>query len=736
MLTYSSYIGNKTSIYILYTLNCFYVNMSKEAVFMICKKCGAYNPDHATFCKVCAANLKDQTDADEAAQATDAEEVVEKEARPRRGNVKAPDFSAARRASSYKAPQKVAEPEDHEDVDEEDYDEEEEEVKPAKKPLFSRVAAPAKKRRVVDDEDDEDEDDYDEDDYDEDDSDVKKLESEPKTTRFARSANKKSRVVAEDDEDDDEDDEDEDDGYDDDSYDDDEDDGYEEYEPTPPRRKKSSQSRGRKGGSDFNIVTILIACLLVILLIIVGIVAFCNIKGGDTKAKLPGFLQFNCAGKKAATQTSIPAQQATVPVDNQNTEPVDAPVTGTPVDYSVTHLEEIVDGQGIPCITISMTARPGDTVTIVLPNQDDFVQPNNEATDQPYLLTIPKSCFFPNTTLTDPVYTVTPQILVTHADGTQESLHVDSFDITFPSLQLEITEPAQADIPEEGIMAGEGNELPIKGKVDDHTVTVTINGQPVAIYEGGSFEYTYTLTGDEAETVLVEANKANCVSASQSFTVTPYVFIPEKMPLTVETAVDKLRADKNNKVTVTGVTAPGATLTATPAAEYMSSVACGSPTVDAEGNYSFEVTFGKDYYGIANITIHAKKDGYEEGETSCVVSRMYADRAKAISGYNKTNSYHEVPTGYAFAKVMENPTDGGFYRFVGKILEVDPDTGVITFEAKTSNKETVKIYVLNAVVNWDASKQVGKPFKLYSTLNGLYTDGTSLYITAWFQMKD
>ena len=648
--------------------------------------------------------------------------------------MKAPDFSAARRASTVKPPKKVEEPEEDEDL-EEDYDdeeEEEEEVKTAKKPLFSRTAAPAKKRRVVDEEE-EDDDDEDDDDYD-DDEDVKKLESEPKTTRFARSSSKKKRVIEEEDDDDDEDEED--DGYDDDSYDDDEeDDGYEEYEPTPPRRKKSSQNRGRKGGSDFNIVTILIVCLLAILLIIVGIVAFCNIKGGDTKAKLPGFLQFNCAGKKAATVTNVPTQ-ANVPADSQNTEPVDAPVTGTPVDYSVTHLEEIIDGEGIPCITISMTARPGDTVTIVLPNQDDFVQPNNEATDQPYLLTIPKSCFFPNTPLSDPVYTVTPEILVTHADGTQESLQVDSFDITFPTLQLEVTEPAQADIPEEGIMAGEGNELPIKGKVDDHTVTVTINGQPVAIYEGGNFEYTYTLSGDEAETVLVEANKANCVSVSQSFTVTPYVFVPEQMPLTVETAVDKLRADKNNKVTVTGKTAPGATLTATPAAEYMSSVACGSPTVDAEGNYSFDVTFGKDYYGIATITIHAKKDGYEEGETSCNVSRMYADRAKAIAGYNKTNSFHEVPTGYAFVKVMENPTDSGLYRFVGKILEVDAETGVITFEAKTSYKETIKIYVLNAVANWDATKKVGKPFKLYCTLNGLYTDGTSLYVTAWFQMPD
>lgn len=700
---------------------------------MICKKCGAYNPDHATFCKVCAANLKDQTDTDEAVQAEDAEEVVEKELRPRQGNVKAPDFSAARRASTVKPPKKVEEPEEDEDLEDEDYDdEEEEEVKPAKKPLFSRTAAPAKKRRVVDEEE-EDDDDEDDDDYD-DDEDVKKLESEPKTTRFARSSSKKKRVIEEEDDDDDEDEED--DGYDDDSYDDDEeDDGYEEYEPTPPRRKKSSQNRGRKGGSDFNIVTILIVCLLAILLIIVGIVAFCNIKGGDTKAKLPGFLQFNCAGKKAATVTNVPTQ-ANVPADSQSTEPVDAPVTGTPVDYSVTHLEEIIDGEGIPCITISMTARPGDTVTIVLPNQDDYVVQNNESTDQPYLLTIPKSCFFPNTPLSDSVYTVTPEILVTHADGTQESLQVDSFDITFPTLQLEVTEPAQADIPEEGIMAGEGNELPIKGKVDDHTVTVTINGQPVAIYEGGNFEYTYTLSGDEAETVLVEANKANCVSVSQSFTVTPYVFVPEQMPLTVETAVDKLRADKNNKVTVTGKTAPGATLTATPAAEYMSSVACGSPTVDAEGNYSFDVTFGKDYYGIATITIHAKKDGYEEGETSCNVSRMYADRAKAIAGYNKTNSFHEVPTGYAFAKVMENPTDSGLYRFVGKILEVDAETGVITFEAKTSYKETIKIYVLNAVANWDATKKVGKPFKLYCTLNGLYTDGTSLYVTAWFQMPD
>ena len=156
--------------------------------------------------------------------------------------------------------------------------------------------------------------------------------------------------------------------------------------------------------------------------------------------------------------------------------------------------------------------------------------------------------------------------------------------------------------------------------------------------------------------------------------------------------------------------------------------------MDAEGNFSFEVTFGKDYYGIASITIHAKKDGYEEGETNCIVSRMYADKAKAINGFGK--SYHEVPNPYAFSKVLANPNDGGFYRFVGTIKEIDPETGVITFTAKTSSKETTTMYVINAVLNWDATKYVGKAFKLYCTLNGLYTDGTSLYATAWFQMRD
>ncbi len=735
---------------------------------MICKKCGAYNPDHATFCKVCAANLKDQTDADEAAQVVEEEETVDQEFRPKRGNVKAPDFSAVRRNESFQAA-KAAKEEPVEEEDEEEY--EEEVVKPVKKKArFSPTAAPAKKRRIIDEDEDEDEDDL-EDDYDEE-KDVKsaskkslfarpstkksrpveeddeededdeeegeaeRLESEPETTRFARPIPKKRRIEEDDDEDDeDEDDEDDEDEFDDD--DDDDDDDYEEYEPTPPRRKKSgrNQNKGNDGGSK--IVALLIVCLLAILLIIVGIIAFCNIKGGSMKAKLPTFLQFNCAGKATTDRTTQPqTQQDVAPVETpEASEPTEAPVTGTPVDYSATELKEFVDNEGRPCISISLIVRPKDTVTVIFPARDDFVVQNDEDTDKAWMLTIFKEDLYPNTPVDDPVYTVTPQIMVTHADGTQEQLQVDSFDIVLPTVQLDLMEPAPASIPEDGIMAAEGNTLTIKGKVDDHYVTVTVNGQPIDVYMEGNFDYTYTLAGDAPETITIEASKAAYVPTSYSFTAKPYVFIPEPMTLTVESNVAKLKADTNQKVTVTGTTAPGATLTATPAEEYQTSVVCGAPVVDAEGRFSFEVTFDKYYYGIATINLHAKKEGYEEGEASCMVSRMYADQKSAINGYSKTKSYHEVYKYYTFEKVMADSSAAGLYRFAGKVTAVDPETGIVTVEVESAKGKTATIYVLNASDKWEPDKHVGDKYFLYCTLNGLYTDGTSLYATAWFIKK-
>ena len=49
---------------------------------MICKECGAYNPDHATYCKVCAANLKGEPEVAAPAEAEVEQQPTKRFSRP------------------------------------------------------------------------------------------------------------------------------------------------------------------------------------------------------------------------------------------------------------------------------------------------------------------------------------------------------------------------------------------------------------------------------------------------------------------------------------------------------------------------------------------------------------------------------------------------------------------------------------------------------------------------------
>ena len=89
---------------------------------MICKECGAYNPDHAAFCKVCAANLKEQQDMPEKAEELAPEQEAPK---PEKGSVQAPDFSA-RKNSAFAPMAKEAAEEAQEEAEAEETEPEQE----------------------------------------------------------------------------------------------------------------------------------------------------------------------------------------------------------------------------------------------------------------------------------------------------------------------------------------------------------------------------------------------------------------------------------------------------------------------------------------------------------------------------------------------------------------------------------------------------------------------------------
>lgn len=728
---------------------------------MICKECGAYNPDHANFCKVCAANLKEQ-DAN-LSQSAAAPEVEEEQAKvpsfqPRvnrtpswqksvqkaepvqeEAPVSAPvvedvENEDAEEEVTAPAP-KTLEPEEHttrfsrkrrpvieeedddeeyDDDDEEEDEDEDEEEKPRRKGLFGFG------RRNKDDDDDDEEDDEDEEDDDEDEE-----EDEKPRRKGLFGFGRRNK----DDDDDDEEDDDEEEDDDDDEEDEEEDEyEYEEYEPTPPRGRKKKNSQGGR----VNLVAILLGAVALIILLMVGIVAYCNISGGQLKGRLPSFLQFNCAGSENQSQNNNQQQNA----DNNNTadnQQQGSDVSGSNIDYTKVEVGETVNEYGDDCFAFYVYLQPGETAIMSLAWQED-AQGTNNNTDGSVIylnMVIPKSCFYPHTPLESPTYTFTPELYIVSADGTKTLREIEPLTLTFPTVSLNLTTPAE--IPAEGIMVDKENKLHIEGVVDDHNVTVYANDQKLDVYNEGVFMGDYLFTSDVAETVTITASKEDYASATYSFTVNPYVFIPEAMTLTVNGEADGHRAGTGSKLTLSGTVSPGSTVTASCD---NSDIACGSVVVNADGTYSMDVAFNTSSYGLYKINLHAEQEGYEEKDVSCYVSRMMNDRKAMIKAFK--GSYFEIYADKTMAEVLANPTDKGAYRFAGKVVSVEEVDGleVVCFSAKTAKGETTNIYVINMSEKWKPSEHIGSGYKLYCTLNGLYSDGTSLYAVAWFAVAD
>lgn len=729
---------------------------------MICKECGAYNPDHANFCKVCAANLKEQ-DAN-LSQSAATPEVEEEQA-------KVPSFQPrVNRAPSWQKPVQKAEPVQEEatvsaPVVEDVEDEEEEEViTPAPKTLepeehttrFSR-----KRRPVIEEEDDEEE--YDDDDEEEDEDDEEEEEKPRRKGLFGFGRRNKDDDEDEDDDeeedededddeeeekprrkglfgfgrrnkDDDDDDEEDDDEEEDEEEDDDEEEDedeyeYEEYEPTPPRGRKKKNAQG--GG--VNLVAILLGAVALIILLMVGIVAYCNISGGQLKSRLPSFLQFNCAGSENQSQNNNQQQNADNNSNAADNQQQGSDVSGSSIDYSKVEVGETVNEYGDDCFAFYVYLQPGETAIMSLAWQED-AQGTNNNTDGSVIylnMVIPKSCFYPHTPLESPTYTFTPELYIVSADGTKTLREIEPLTLTFPTVSLSLTTPAE--IPAEGIMADKENKLHIEGVVDDHNVTVYANDQKLDVYNEGVFMGDYLFTSDVAETVTITASKEDYASATYSFTVNPYVFIPETMTLTVNGEADGHRAGTASKLTLSGTVSPGSTVTASCD---NSDIACGSVVVNADGTYSMDVAFNTSSYGLYKINLHAEQEGYEEKDVSCYVSRMLGDKAAMIKAFK--GSYFEIYANKTFAEVLANPAGKGAYRFAGKVISVEEVDGleVVCFSAKTAKNETTNIYVINMSEKWKPSEHIGSGYKIYCTLNGLYSDGTSLYAVAWFALAD
>lgn len=625
---------------------------------MICKECGAYNPDHATFCKVCAASLKGEPI--ESAPADNLEED-----RPTQRFVR-PSWSVP--VASQPKTDPVAEPDEPEELSEEIQEE--------------TSAAPVVEDSVVED----------------------STEEEPVV--WTRPSRKTAPVFAPEEDDNDEIDE----AADETEEDFEPDDEY-EYEPTAPKKN------GKRSKSNV-LFWILLAAIIFVILCIIGVFVFALLDKDNGES---GKGLFSCVSQDADETITDPENN---PVES---DPTDAPV----VNQNVVGLEEFTDESGVPSVKLNVYTPAGYSMTVVLPNRsEDYVLNNTGEAPVEYGVTMAKSVFYPDAPLTEANITLTPEVYLLAPDGSRTDLEVPSFTETFPSLSIRVEAPVLNENNQ--YMAAEGNTIAFKGTVDSHEVTLYVNGTPTTVYEGGVFMFDHKLAAETAETVTLKAEMKNAVSTETTFTIEPYVFIPDPMVLTLTTTLENLKADtKQETIAVTGTTLPGATLTAV--SDDTEMVLCDSVAVDANGTFNFKVTLNKDFYGISNIKLSATKDGAENGEIEFFVSRSYSDKDEFVDAYddNYLELNRDLNTTEFLANMEKYATSAYGYRINAETVEAITD-GEYSYIKMTLKKTGETVYVLNLSSKWAPHENIGKDYRVYGNCIGTYEDTGCLLFIGWF----
>lgn len=646
---------------------------------MICKECGAYNPDHATYCKVCAANLKGEPEVAAPAEAEVEQQPTKRFSRP---SWIVPEQAEAVKEEAVEAAESVAE-DVAENVDNA-VDQVEEAVE---------EAAPE--------------------------AEIPEVEEETPVPIWSPTKTRRRAEVAEEDEESNE--EENDAIYNDEEALEDSDDSF-EYEPTPPKRK----TQKKKNNTLFTVL------LIAIIVVIVGILVL----GGYMLLKN----QLNCGKTPEKTNGDAATASELNPVDpNAGEQAGTNPNAGTEspaaLDSRNAQLQELRDENNNDMIAITVVVPANSTVTIDFPNQDDYQYQNSDAKDVTRKVKIPVEVFYPNQPLDEATMEIRPDIAITGADGSSYKVECPSFTRTFPKLNITVTAPVAN---EEGvIMAPESNVISLEGTIDDPGAEVSINGVVTPVYMGGVFmdkyEFGADATEDTVDTITIVAKKNNFVTDTKEITVHAYKYIPEPMKLEVKTEGAALNTDKNGKLTVTGTTLPGATLTAV--SDNSTNVLCGSVNVDPEGNFSFQITTDASFYGMSTITLDASKEGADSATAKFTIKKGFADKEAFVKFYNKTKTYIELPKHATIQQLLANQaqyaTNGYGFRISAQVVEVLPLEGD-TIVKMTILKTNETVYVHNLSGKWAPGDNVGSKYNIYCNFIGTYEDTGCCEFIGWF----
>ena len=267
---------------------------------------------------------------------------------------------------------------------------------------------------------------------------------------------------------------------------------------------------------------------------------------------------------------------------------------------------------------------------------------------------------------------------------------------------------------------------------------MTVNDAVIQVYEGGMFVYDYQFKEDagedDVETFRIVAKKNNCVTDEKEISIHAYKFIPDPMVLEVRSEGSALRTDKNGNLTVRGKTLPGAQLTAT--SDNVTGVVCGPVTVEADGNFSFQITTDANFFGMSNVKIDASKEGAEDGSIQFRITKGFANLDAYKNYYIKTKkNYKEVRKDFKIADLLNNQslyaTNEYGIRITASVVEVITNDGDMIVKM-TINKTNETVYVHNLSEKWTPADNIGGKYNIYCNFIGTYEDTDCAEFYGWF----
>lgn len=238
-------------------------------------------------------------------------------------------------------------------------------------------------------------------------------------------------------------------------------------------------------------------------------------------------------------ETAAPIEDPTpVPTEELTPEPTAVPTvepqpSEAPEDHDLwksVHLDREEDDAGHEMIVITAAIPAGATLRILFPNQDDYSHTNTEGVSKLRRVKIPVEVFFPNEPLDCATLTITPQVTITTADGTEHAMECPSFTHTFPMLLLAFDSEGEASEGAYNVRADRDGVYHLYGMMlsseegmpsVDVGVRLTVNGTEIVVYQGGIFYTELSCVGNAPTTYTLIAEKDNYMTVTVDVIVSP-----------------------------------------------------------------------------------------------------------------------------------------------------------------------------------------------------------------------